>query len=77
MPNNSADANKACLGLRDWVQRKPLYAECGGMLMLGTSLMDGEGQTHAMAGVLPFHAQRGRLQVGYRHLTATHETACC
>jgi cobyrinic acid a,c-diamide synthase len=61
-------------GLRDWVQRKPLYAECGGMLMLGTSLMDGEGQTHAMAGVLPFHAQRGGLQVGYRRLTATRDS---
>ncbi|EHA63113.1 cobyrinate a,c-diamide synthase [Synechococcus sp. WH 8016] len=58
-------------GLRDWLQHKPLYAECGGMLMLGTSLMDGEGETHAMAGVLPFHAQRGTLQVGYRRLTAS------
>ena len=65
---------QSLLGLCNWVQRKPLYAECGGMLMLGTSLMDGEGQTHAMAGVLPFHAQRGRLQVGYRHLTAAHDS---
>lgn len=61
-------------GLREWLQRKPLYAECGGMLMLGTSLMDGEGQSHAMAGILPFHAERGQLQVGYRSLKANRDS---
>ncbi len=60
--------------LTDWLQRKPLYAECGGMLMLGSSLMDGEGQTHQMAGILPFHARRGTLKVGYRRLTATQDS---
>jgi cobyrinic acid a,c-diamide synthase len=44
----------------------PLVAECGGLLLLGTSLADGEGQCHPMAGVLPFHGARGELSLGYR-----------
>ena len=55
--------------LVDWADQRPIYAECGGMLMLGESLTDLEGQQHAMAGLLPFQASRGRLQVGYRQLT--------
>ena len=52
-----------------WAAQRPIYAECGGMLMLGESLTDLDGQQHAMAGLLPFQARRGRLQVGYRQLT--------
>jgi cobyrinic acid a,c-diamide synthase len=44
----------------------PLVAECGGLLLLGTSLEDGEGRPHPMAGVLPFRAARGELSLGYR-----------
>jgi cobyrinic acid a,c-diamide synthase len=44
----------------------PLVAECGGLLLLGTSLEDGEGRPHPMAGVLPFQAARGELSLGYR-----------
>ncbi|MFG6448931.1 cobyrinate a,c-diamide synthase [Roseateles sp. BYS180W] len=36
---------------------KPLLAECGGMLCLLQSLTDGEGHSHAMAGLLPGQAQ--------------------
>lgn len=32
---------------------KPLLAECGGMMSLFDTLVDGEGRTHAMAGLLP------------------------
>ena len=55
--------------LKSWTGQRPIYAECGGMLMLGQSLTDLEGQQHAMAGLLPFEARRGQLQVGYRQLT--------
>ena len=48
----------------------PIYAECGGLLLLGQQLHDGEGQPHAMAGVLPFSATRGSLSLGYRTATA-------
>ncbi len=58
--------------LRRWFGRKPIYAECGGMLLLGQSLSDAQGKAHAMAGLLPFHARKGQLQVGYRRLEAEH-----
>jgi len=48
----------------------PIYAECGGLLLLGEQLSDGDGHTHAMAGVLPFKAERGRLSLGYRDASA-------
>lgn len=44
----------------------PIYAECGGLLLLGTHLDDPAGVPHAMAGVLPFGARRGSLDLGYR-----------
>ena len=54
--------------LHEWIRTKPIYAECGGMLLLGQGLTDPGGVLHAMAGLLPFEAKRGRLQVGYRKL---------
>lgn len=44
----------------------PIYAECGGLLLLGQSLADSAGQPHPMAGLLPFRASRGPLSLGYR-----------
>ncbi|GCE65123.1 cobyrinate a,c-diamide synthase [cyanobiont of Ornithocercus magnificus] len=52
--------------LRRWFRRRPLYAECGGMLLLGRNLCDLEDKPHPMAGLLPFEARRGEPQVGYR-----------
>jgi cobyrinic acid a,c-diamide synthase len=49
----------------------PVVAECGGLLLLGQSLRDGEGKRHPMAGVLPFQAQRGELSLGYRDALAS------
>ena len=76
-PELHADAlsrcNRSLDGLRQWFGRKPIYAECGGMLLLGQSLTDDQGQAHAMAGLLPFHARKGQLQVGYRRLEANHD----
>ena len=48
----------------------PLVAECGGLLLLGEQLADGEGRLHRMAGVLPFQARKGVLSLGYRQATA-------
>ena len=44
----------------------PIYAECGGLLLLGQRLADAEGIPHPMAGLLPFEASRGALSLGYR-----------
>ncbi|MEY3544464.1 MAG: hypothetical protein RLZZ247_621 [Cyanobacteriota bacterium] len=48
----------------------PIYAECGGLLLLGQALTDQQGNSHAMAGLLPFQAERGQLSLGYRSATA-------
>ncbi len=47
----------------------PIAAECGGLMLLGQSLLDPQGRSHAMAGVLPFTAARGSLSLGYREAT--------
>lgn len=47
---------------------KPIFGECGGYMVLGETLIDAEGQGHAMAGLLPvttsFAARKRHL--GYR-----------
>jgi cobyrinic acid a,c-diamide synthase len=63
--------------LRDAHQKRiPLYAECGGLMYLGDSLTDSEGETHAMCGVLPGHSQMGKrlTRFGYCEATALHDT---
>ena len=51
-------------------QQLPIYAECGGLLLLGQQLSDAQGQNHTMARLLPFKASRGALSLGYRTATA-------
>ena len=63
-----SQAIKSLNSLRQFCDQRPVYAECGGMLLLGRHLSDLDGNTHPMANVLPFEARRGRLQVGYRRL---------
>jgi cobyrinic acid a,c-diamide synthase len=51
--------------------RKPVYGECGGYMVLGEYLIDGEGRRQRMAGLLPLatsFADR-RLHLGYRCAT--------
>jgi cobyrinic acid a,c-diamide synthase len=56
-------------GLRAAAGRQAtIYGECGGYMVLGEALIDGEGRSHRMAGLLPlvtsFAARR--LHLGYR-----------
>jgi cobyrinic acid a,c-diamide synthase len=47
---------------------KPIYGECGGYMVLGDALIDGDGRGQRMAGLLPLvtsFAER-RLHLGYR-----------
>jgi cobyrinic acid a,c-diamide synthase len=50
----------------------PIYAECGGLMYLGASLQDFNGQSHCMVGVLPVSSQihSPRLSLGYRTVQA-------
>ncbi len=52
----------------------PIYAECGGMMLLGKSIFDIEGREHSMAGILPFKAKKGDLEIGYREVTSKNKS---
>ncbi len=45
-----------------------VFGECGGYMVLGRGLVDGEGEAHVMAGLLPLETsfQTRRLHLGYR-----------
>lgn len=53
----------------------PLYAECGGYMILARSLTDRSGAVHEMAGIIPAHTvmQERRAALGYREVTALHD----
>ena len=52
----------------------PVYGECGGFMVLGDSLTDATGHSHAMAGLLRLHTSFAirRLHLGYRQVSATY-----
>ncbi|CAA7617239.1 cobyrinate a,c-diamide synthase [Magnetospirillum sp. UT-4] len=47
---------------------KPVFGECGGYMVLGEGLVDGDGTRHRMAGLLALETSFAvrRLQLGYR-----------
>jgi cobyrinic acid a,c-diamide synthase len=51
---------------------RPIYAECGGLMVLGQTLTTFEGQTWPMFGLLPVasRTQRQHLTIGYREVEA-------
>jgi cobyrinic acid a,c-diamide synthase len=54
--------------LRHFAATRPVHGECGGYMVLGTSMTDAQGTVHAMAGLLSVStsfAQR-KLHLGYR-----------
>ncbi len=56
-------------------QGLPIYAECGGLMYLTETLIDGEGQAYPMVGVLHGHSRMTpRLTLGYRTVQATTDT---
>ena len=53
----------------------PTYAECGGLMYLGESLTDLEGQVFPMVGALPTRTVMGaRLVLGYRRAIALQDS---
>ena len=64
-------------GLRDFAGTRPVHGECGGFMVLGRTLEDAGGRTHAMAGLLG-HATsfaRRRMNLGYRQATLLADCA--
>jgi cobyrinic acid a,c-diamide synthase len=63
-----AHAARFLEGLRRHARDRPVHGECGGYMVLGQTIIDAQGQAHAMAGLLGLvssFAER-RLQLGYR-----------
>ncbi len=53
----------------------PVYAECGGLMYLGKSISDLEGNEYTMTGTIPLASQidSPRLSLGYRTVEALHD----
>jgi cobyrinic acid a,c-diamide synthase len=53
----------------------PLYAECGGLMYLGRSIRDFQGNEHAMVGSIPISSRidNHRLSLGYRTVKALQD----
>ena len=66
-----ADAGRFKAALRRCAERGAVvYGECGGYMVLGERLVDGEGVSHRMAGLLPVETsfESPRLNLGYREV---------
>ncbi len=57
-------------GLRDFAQTKPVHGECGGYMVLGEKIIDADGKSWDMAGLLPVTTSfaKRKLHLGYRAL---------
>jgi cobyrinic acid a,c-diamide synthase len=67
-----AAARRFLEGVRAAARRgAAVFGECGGYMMLGEGLVDGDGHRHAMAGLLPLETSFAapRLHLGYRRAT--------
>jgi cobyrinic acid a,c-diamide synthase len=55
-------------GLRRFAENGPIHGECGGYMVLGTTLTDAEGVAHPMAGLLDVATSfaKRQLHLGYR-----------
>ena len=66
-----AGAGRFKRALRRCVERGAVvYGECGGYMVLGERLVDGDGVSHRMAGLLPVETsfESPRLSLGYREV---------
>ena len=66
-----ADAKRFRAGLRRCARRgAAVYGECGGYMVLGERLVDADGVSHRMAGLLPVETsfESPRLTLGYREV---------
>ena len=69
-----SQSSRSLKSIKSFYGKCPIYAECGGMLLLGESIQDLEGKEHKMAGLLPFKAVKGSLKVGYRQLKSLNKS---
>ncbi|MBM1173705.1 cobyrinate a,c-diamide synthase [Microvirga arabica] len=69
-----ANASRFLEGLQSFAESWPVHGECGGYMVLGMSLEDGEGHVHAMAGLLPVETSyaKRKMHLGYRVADLLH-----
>ena len=72
-----AAASHFLSGLRSFAQDHPVHGECGGFMVLGQSIEDASGQTHAMAGLMDHRTSfaRRKLNLGYREANLLSDCA--
>lgn len=63
-----SDSDKSLNSLREFRKKGFIYAECGGMMILGDFIKDENGDNHKMSGILPFKSKKSNLSVGYRYI---------
>ena len=71
-----AGAGKFLAALRRAAERGAVvYGECGGYMVLGERLVDGDGVSHRMAGLLPVETsfESPRLSLGYREVELSED----
>jgi len=63
-----AAASRFLDGLRGFAATRPVHGECGGYMVLGRSLTDADGVSHAMAGLLSVETSfaKRKMNLGYR-----------
>jgi cobyrinic acid a,c-diamide synthase len=63
-----AGAGRFMAGLRDFAETRPVHGECGGYMVLGRTLIDADGVSHAMAGLLGVETSfaKRKMNLGYR-----------
>jgi cobyrinic acid a,c-diamide synthase len=63
-----AAAQNFTKGLRSFAKTRPVHGECGGYMVLGQSIEDSNGRTHAMTGLLGHTTSfaKRKLHLGYR-----------
>ena len=69
-----SSCKKSLLSLKEFQKKGFIYAECGGMMILGDSIEDENGNSHEMTGILPFKSKKGKLSVGYRYIRGEEDS---
>ncbi len=69
-----SNSRRSLNSLRKFRRNGFIYAECGGMMILGEFIKDENGNNHKMSGILPFKSKKSKLSVGYRYIEGLKDT---
>jgi len=69
-----SNSKKSLNSLRKFRKNGFIYAECGGMMVLGDFIKNENSNNHKMSGILPFRSKKSKLSVGYRYIEGLKDT---